>query len=110
LYPAIAGSLLVLVPLFFKRELGSLAALILMTGLALDPGLVVMSRTLGSPMGAIGFGLLAVGLAYARRPLLAGVAAGLSLLSGQAVIAGLASMGLAWGVTAVYPPLPGERR
>ncbi len=102
LYPAIAGSLLVLVPLFFKRQLGSLAVLILMTGLALDPGLVVMSRTLGSPMGAIGFGMLALALAYARHPLLAGVAAGLALLSGQAVIAGLVPLGLAWGVTALY--------
>ena len=99
LYAAIAGSLLVVVPLFFKRRLGSLAVLILMTGLALDPGLVVMSRTAGGPMGAIGFGTLALALVYARQPLWAGVAAGLALLSGPAVIAGLIPLGLAWGIT-----------
>jgi hypothetical protein len=101
LFSAVAGSLLVAVPLFFKRPLGGLAVLILMAGLALDPGLVVMSRTAGGPMGAIGFGALALALAYTRRPLLAGVAAGLALLSGQAVIAALIPLGLAWGFTAL---------
>jgi hypothetical protein len=99
LYPAITGILLVLAPLFFKRQLGSLTVLILMTGLALDPGLVVMSRTLGSPMGAIGFSMSALGLAYARKPVLAGVAAGLALLSGGALLIGLIPLSLAWGVT-----------
>jgi hypothetical protein len=108
LYSAIAGSLLVATPLFFRRRLGSLAVLILMTGLALDPGLVVMSRTAGGPMGAIGFGTLALALAYARQPLLAGVAAGLALLSGPAVIAWLISLGLAWGFTALLHRSPAE--
>jgi hypothetical protein len=99
LFSAVAGIVLVATPLFFRRRLGSLAVLILMAGLALDPGLVVISRTAGGPMGAIGFGALALALAFARQPLLAGVAAGLALLSGPAVIAGLISLGLAWGLT-----------
>ena len=101
LYSALAGIALVAAPLLFKRRLGSLATLILMAGLALDPGLVVMSRTAGGPMGAIGFGALAFALAYARQPLFAGVAAGLALLSGPALIAGLISLALAWGLTAL---------
>ncbi len=101
LYSALAGIALVAAPLLFKRRLGSLATLILMAGLALDPGLVVMSRTAGGPMGAIGFGALAFALAYARQPLFAGVAAGLALLSGPALITGLISLTLAWGLTAL---------
>jgi hypothetical protein len=96
IWPAIAGSLLVLVPLFFRRALDAPATLILMVCLALDPGLVVASRLAGGPMMALGFGLLALGLAYTRRPVLAGISAGLAVLSGPAVIVGALSLLLAW--------------
>jgi len=103
IWPAIAGSLLVLVPLFFRRALGATATLILMVCLALDPGLVVASRLAGGPMMALGFGLLALGLAYTRKPVLAGISAGLAVLSGPGVIVGVLSLLLAWIVARLLP-------
>ena len=72
--PALAGSLLVLVPFLFRRQLGRPVALIAAFGLALDPGLVTVSRQAGGPMMAVGFGLLALGLWNTRKSLLAGCA------------------------------------
>jgi predicted membrane-bound mannosyltransferase len=66
LWPALLGGCLVLLPFFFRRPLGRLAALVCAFGLALDPGLVAVSRQAGGPMLAVSFLLLALGLAYAR--------------------------------------------
>jgi hypothetical protein len=95
-WPALAGSLLVLAPFLFRRQLGRSVALIAAFGLALDPGLVTVSRQVGGPMMAVAFGLLALGLWNARKPLLAGCLAGLALLSGPAVIQGGLGLGIAW--------------
>ena len=54
-WPALAGWSLVLAPLLFRRQLGRPAALIAAFGLALDPGLVTVSRQAGSPMMALAF-------------------------------------------------------
>jgi hypothetical protein len=101
LWPALAGGLLVTLPLTFRGYLarvpgGRLAGLILAFGLALDPGLVAISRLAGGPMLAVGFGLLALGFAYNRRPLLAGISGGLALLSGPSVLLGALGLALAW--------------
>ena len=95
-WPALVGSMLVLAPLFFRPLLGRRAALILAFGLALDPGMVAVSRLVGGPILAIGFGIWALGLAYDQRPLLAGIFAGLALLSGPAILQGLLGLFLAW--------------
>ena len=99
LWPALVGGLLVLVPFFFRRTLGREAALILALGLALDPGLVALSRQVDGPMLAVGFTLLTLGLAFDGSLALAGVAAGLALLSGPAVLPGLLGLILAGGVS-----------
>ena len=98
LWPAIAGSLLVLAPFAFRRILGRNAALILAFGLALDPGLVALSRLADGRMMAIGFTVLALALAYARKPAGAGIFAGLALLSEPSIWLGLLGMAIAWGV------------
>ncbi len=98
LLSASAGCLLVLAPVFFRHKLGRAAALLLMLGLAIDPGMVAMSRQVDSPMPALGFAALALGLAYQRRTLLAGIFAGLALLSGPAILVGALPFGLAWGL------------
>jgi len=103
IWPAITGSLLVLVPLLFRRALGRSAMLILMAGLALDPGLVAASRLAGGPMMALGFGLLALGFVYTRRSILAGICAGLALLSGWGIFAGLVSLLIAWSLERLIP-------
>ena len=98
IWPAVAGMVLLFSVLLFRRALGGLAVLILMVGLALDTGFVTMSRLADSPMMALGFAALALGLAYYRKPTLAGVAAGLALLSGPGVIIGVLPLALALGV------------
>ena len=105
-WAAIAGSLLVFLPFLLSRPakdaedsgwtLGRRAALILAFGLALAPGLVTVSRLAGGPMMALAFGTLALALWYVRRPVLAGVCAGLALLSGPTIILGALVIVLAW--------------
>ncbi len=92
--PALAGSALILTPILFRPRLGRAAAIILAFGLALDPGLVSISRLVGSPMLAVGCVVLAAGFAYRRRPILAGIFTGLALLSGAALWMGLLGIGL----------------
>jgi len=101
LLPAVAGSLLVFLPWLFKPYTGSSlqlkrAGVILAFFLALDPGLVALSRTAGSPMTALSFGLLTLGCMAARKPKLAGTLGALALLSGPTLLEGLLGLGLAW--------------
>jgi hypothetical protein len=94
--PALAGSLLVLVPLPFRGIIGRPAALVMAFGLALDPGLAVASRQAGGPILALALILLAAAAAVSGRPVLAGVLAGLALLSGPQVFHGILILGLTW--------------
>jgi len=95
LIPALAGSLLVLAPFYYRKYLGRIPALILAFGFALDPGLVSLSRQAGGPSLAISFSLLAGGLWLDRKPVAAGVMAGLALLGGPALWPGLIGVGIA---------------
>lgn len=95
--PALAGSLLVLMPYALRRRFGVWVAVITAFGLAMDPGLVTISRQVDGPMMAVSFGLLALALWLERRPILAGVLSGLALLSGPAIYPGLIILGVvAW--------------
>lgn len=94
-WTALFGSLLVLTPLFFRRELGQVPALLMAAGLAFDPGLAAVSRQAGSPVMAATLVITALGLWRWRYPLLAGICAGLALLSGPAVYFALLTVG-AW--------------
>ncbi|HEY5571663.1 MAG TPA: hypothetical protein VIK64_01505 [Anaerolineales bacterium] len=100
LLPAIAGSLLVALPYFFRNQLGTKAALIMAFGLALDPGLVALSRLAGGPMIAAGFGAAAFAFWFAGIPAIAGVLGGLALLGGPAMFHGalgaVLALGLGW--------------
>ncbi|MFZ5904832.1 MAG: phospholipid carrier-dependent glycosyltransferase [Chloroflexota bacterium] len=120
-WPALAGSLLVFVPYFFRHRLGPTAALILAFCLAVDPGLVAASRMAGGPILAVLFLLLAWAAWSQARPQWAGVFAALTLLSGPAAWAGLLGLVLAWMIrqglerppstessTGTFPTSPGE--
>jgi hypothetical protein len=96
LLPALAGAGLVLLPFLFRSALGRKTALLMALGLALDPGLVSLSRLAGGPMLAAGLGLLALGAVYQRRWIPAGVLAGLALLSGPFLLHGVVILGLAY--------------
>jgi hypothetical protein len=118
--PAIMGSMLVWLPFLFSPLLqGSfqlrLAGCLMAFGLAVDPGLVALARTAGSPIPALSFGLLAIGLTFRRKYILAGILAGLSLLFGPALILGGLGLALAWGAGKLLDnagklqPLPDQR-
>jgi hypothetical protein len=95
-WPALAGCGLVLAAWFLRCRFGRIPALILAFGLAIDPGLAAMSHLAGGPMLAITFLVLAALFWLDGRRALAGLFAGLALLSGPSVWLGLAGVGLAW--------------
>lgn len=102
-FPAIMGSLLVLIPFCFQRWMGDSewlhrAGVVMAFGLALDPGLVSLSRQAGTLMPALAFTFFALACIYNRRMVLAGVCAGLALLSGLAFLQGALILGISWGL------------
>ena len=96
--PALTGSALILFPYLFRGRLKAVPGLLLAFFLALDPGLVSLSRQAGSLIPALMFVLLAWAFWWHKRPRAAGVFAGLALLSGSTVWAGLLGLGLAWAL------------
>src|SRR5574342_79471 len=66
--PALTGSALVLVPYMFRQRLRAIPGLFLAFFLALDPGLVSLSRQAGSLMPALTFVLMAWAFWWANRP------------------------------------------
>ncbi len=81
-WPALAGTLLVLIPLLFKERLGKPAALILAGLIAIDPILIGVSRSVeGSALALLGV-LAALGFAFRQKPLLCGLSLGLALAGG----------------------------
>lgn len=98
-WPAVLGSLLVLLPLLFRNRLGKLPAVLLAFFLALDPGLLAVSRQAGSASLALFFTLLALGLWLKQKTTLAGVAAGMAAISGPQVWPGLLALAAAAWLT-----------
>src|SRR6266542_486856 len=94
--PAFVGSLLVFTPSFFREQLKPRAALILAFLFAIDPGLVSLSRLASGTILAVTFSLFAAAMWINRRLIAAGILAGLALLSGTSLWAGLLAVGLTW--------------
>src|SRR5512141_1339899 len=94
LIPALAGSALVFAPYFFREKIKPQPALILAFLFAIDPGLVALSRQANGTILAATFLLFAWGMWLNRRLILAGIFAGLALLSGPSVWMGLLVLGL----------------
>lgn len=103
--PALAGAGLLMAPFFLRERIGRLPALVLAFGLALDPGLNAMSRLAGGPMLAVTCLVLTGVFWWDRRPIPAGIFAGLALLSGPSVWFGLLTLLLGWGA---YKLIPGK--
>lgn len=103
-WPALAGSALSLAPFFFRDRLGRIPALILAFALTFEPGLLALARVAGSSILAVSFLVLAWAMwrdgryPCAAPTRLAGVLAGLALLSGPAVWMGLLALGLTWAI------------
>ncbi len=96
--PALTGSALVFVPILFRDRLRLRPSLILAFFIALEPGLVAISRQAGSFILAITFVFLTWGFWRQKSARWAGVFAGLALLSGSALWAGLLSLILTWAI------------
>jgi len=94
--PALVGSTLVFVPYFFRDKIKPLPALILAFFFAVDPGLVALSRQANGTILAVTFLLFAWGMWRNQRAIPAGIFAGLALLSGPLLWAGLFTLGLTW--------------
>lgn len=104
LWPALAGTLLVLAPLVARRRLGRDAALLLAFFIAFDPGLMALSRQADGRMLALTAAAFAVALFAARKVVGAGIAAGLALLGGPSTWLGTAGLALAGFVYSALHP------
>jgi hypothetical protein len=110
--PALAGSLLVFAPLLFARTIvvpsdeetvrkpliKPRAAVVLAFFLALDPGLVALSRQVGSPILALTFLFLSLGFYNQHKDSLAASFAALALLGGPSIWGGILGLIITWGV------------
>ena len=96
LLPALVGSALVFAPYFFRDKIKPRPALILAFLFAIDPGLVALSRQANGTMLAVTFLFFAWAMWRHQRLILAGVFAGLALLSGPSLWAGLFTLSLTW--------------
>ncbi len=100
-WPALAGSLMALLPFFFSADLrrmgvGRFTGIIFAIGIALDPGLVALSRQAGGPILAVAFLLFGIGLWQSGKPVLSGISLGFALLSGPPVLTGIVSLAFAY--------------
>ncbi len=97
-WPAILGGSLVLVPFLLRDLIGRKSALLLAFALALDPGLVAMSRFAGNQMLAVCFTAWALAFFYIRKPVGVGISSGMALLSSPVALQGLLALVSTWGV------------
>jgi len=98
LIPASIGSLLVFAPLLFTERIKPRSGLFLAFFIALDPGLISLSRQAASPILAITFLLFAWGFFDQKKFNLAGVFAALALLSGPAIWLGILGLAITWAI------------
>ena len=96
--PALTGSLLVFAPLILRR-IKPRPSLFLAFFIAIDPGLISLSRQAASPILAITFLLFAWGFFDQNKPRLAGFFAALALLGGPSIWTGLLGIGITWALT-----------
>lgn len=100
--PALIGSFLVLAPLLFDNRLKPRPSLILAFFLALDPGLVAISRQAASPILAITFLVFAVGFFNKAKPNHTAVCTALALLSGPSIWFGILSLGITLAIAQLF--------
>jgi hypothetical protein len=102
LIPALAGAFLVFAPALFTDRLGKTAAFITAFALALDPGLIAMSRQVDGHILSLAFTIFGFGFLNSRKPVAAGIFLGLAFLGGSSVWLGWLGIlvtGLIYGLT-----------
>lgn len=106
--PALAGALLVFAPLLFRDRLGNKAVLVLSFALALEPGLLALSRQAGSPIIALTTVVFALGFWRAGNFKVAGIMIGLALLSGPVLWPGVIGLTIAFFLSRTLLPVVAE--
>lgn len=95
-WPALIGSMIVLIPFLFRRWIGYLPAIIMAFALAISPELVGLSRIIGSPMMAVVFLFLGIAFFIHRKPVLLGIALAFGLMSGASFWLGALIFGISY--------------
>ncbi len=103
-WPALVGSLLVLSPLLFRKQIGKTAGLCTAFFLALDPGLTAVSRQAGGSLLAVTFVVLALGFYLQNEPAWMGICAGMAVLGGSELWPGLLGLALVAGWSGLLHP------
>lgn len=96
--PAVIGALMVFLPIFLRKPFGKKVALVFALALALDPGMVAISRTADGRVLAVGFTLLVLAGLISRSEALAGIGLAMALLSGPSLWPGWLGITLAGGL------------
>lgn len=101
-WPAFLGAFIVFIPYLFRDQIGRGPAAILTIALAVSPEMVGLSRIVGSPMMAfVGF-FLSLGLINHHKPILAGMAFAIGLMSGAGFWTGILIVGLSVLALKIY--------
>ncbi len=108
-WPALVGAGLALAPYLFREQIGRSAALALAFFIAFDPGLVAVSRQADGRMLALVFTAFGLGFMLARKPVGAGICAGLALLGGPTVWMGTIGLALGWFIFYALQPAGHEK-
>jgi hypothetical protein len=98
LLPALFGCALVALPYFWRDLLGRKAALLLSLALALDPGLVAVSRLASGQMLALAALFIAITTWRLRWPALTGGFVAFALLAAPGIYFGVLGIALLWAL------------
>ncbi len=101
-WPALVGSFIIWIPYYFRDRLGRITALVLASGLALDPAMVSLSRIADSPIPALVFLLLFAAAFHHHRLNWSLIFLFLALFSGPAFWFGAVVLGAALVVSSVF--------
>lgn len=103
LLPVLLGSAMVLLPLYLRKSIGDGVTLLVAAGIALDPGLIAISKQAGSEIVAI-CALFALFLFVSQKKWTwVGVSLGVGLLSGPFYWLGLLGFLLCFAVGFLFP-------
>lgn len=98
-WPAMFGSLLVMLPFLFRERIGRTAALLLALLLAFDPFLITASRTASGSIFALTGLIAGIDFWWKKRPVFAGIGFGFALLGGVDLWGGLIAVALVFLLT-----------
>lgn len=84
-WPAFFGTLIALFPLLLRSQLGRTASVLMALGLAVDPGLIVQSRSGSSEILSLVFFLFALGFFLKGSEIFSAILTAISIISGYGV-------------------------